>query len=475
MAVPWSPPRRTLIAITIVLAGAGLQCTQLLGWRDDYGEPAGPPAKPDAAAAPEDASAEEATSLDVYVDPDGMAVGSVGVACSTPSALACAGHAQKLVLFCSPDKGTWQPLQSCSGQQLCDSTPGPNQGSCQDPIAPCKNHQPGDILCDGATRHRCGPDLLSSETAECSSPQLCEKAIGLECPSWPSCAALAPTCGPAGDGDCCRSTVLAGGTFNRSNDATYPATVSDFGLDVYEITVGRFRAFLASGSCTAGTPPVAGSGLNTKVPDSGWLSEWNDSLEPDIGALHTALKCDATYASWTDQPEGNESKPMNCLTWFEAFAFCAWDGGRLPTEAEWNFAAAGGDEQRTFPWSVPGSSELIDPSFAVHGCQGDGSGPADCTSADLTAVGSRSPKGDGRWRQADMAGSLWEWVLDWNGTYPAPCVDCAIMTTATNRSIRGGGFQDPKGSLRNDNRSSATPTARSHDRGARCARSATIG
>ena len=58
------------------------------------------------------------------------------------------------------------------------------------------------------------------------------------------------------------------------------------------------------------------------------------------------LKCYPGYQTWLDTPgtPTEEDYPINCIDWYEAFAFCIWDGGYLPTEAEWGYAAAGGQQ-----------------------------------------------------------------------------------------------------------------------------------
>jgi formylglycine-generating enzyme required for sulfatase activity len=210
--------------------------------------------------------------------------------------------------------------------------------------------------------------------------------------------------------------------------------VSGYRLDTYAVTVGRFRPFV--GAYSSGWRPTAGQGANPhNTQDPGWTSSWNSNLPSD---LVTVLKCSADYQTWTDTPAANENKPIVCASWYEAFAFCIWDGGRLPTDAEYNFAEAGGTEQRFYPWSNPPSDTTIDGSYASYDCMGDGSAVGACSVSDLMVVGSK-PKGNGRWGHADLAGNVLQWARDWNGDYVKPCNDCILLTTTDSwRLLRGG-------------------------------------
>jgi formylglycine-generating enzyme required for sulfatase activity len=236
--------------------------------------------------------------------------------------------------------------------------------------------------------------------------------------------------------------VVTGGAFYRSydnvtyTDKSYPATVSDFRMDRFEITVGRFRKFVEAGYGTQLNPPADGSGANPNLAGSGWQSGWNGWLPPDKAMLTLRLKHCSAQPTWTDGAGSNEDRPIDCIDWYEAFAFCIWDGGRLPTEAEWNYAASGGSEQRVYPWSSPPGSSTLDCNHA--NCQEPQCCVYSCSTND---VGSESPQGDGKWGQADLTGNVGEWNLDWYATYSNPCNDCANISNPSEpeaRVIRGG-------------------------------------
>ncbi len=333
----------------------------------------------------------------------------------------------------------------------------------------------GHADCDNLFGNGCEVNLAASD-ADCG-------ACGTTCPvnrtctggncvpfsDGASCGGLPATCGHDGNRSCCENTLVTGGAYFRgydvagdanSGDMSYPATVSDFRLDRYEITIGRFRKFLAD--VGGGWRPTDGMGANPYLPASGW--NYDKTNWPfDAANLETNIQC----GQWTHDPGGNELLPMICIDWYEAFVFCAWDGGFLPTEAEWNYAAAGGREQRAYPWSDPPGDLTIDCSYADF--QSGNGPPCDLTTPN---VGTESPKGDGRWGQSDLAGSVAELVLDWSDGYPVPCVDCAALSgVGQQRVYRGGESVGMAPDLRSGSRSSLDPTMRYNFVGARCARS----
>jgi formylglycine-generating enzyme required for sulfatase activity len=255
--------------------------------------------------------------------------------------------------------------------------------------------------------------------------------------------------------DCCASRVVPAGTFHLGGggDSSVPASVDAFRLDRFEVTVGRFRRYVAGYAL----PPSPDSGQHDYVVGSGWRPEWDASMPRDADELRVRVTCgDAT---WTDDPDDREEAPMNCVSWYEAFAFCVWDGGRLPTEAEWEYAAAGGDEGRLFPW---GSEPAPDDDHALYAC-------LDCGAEELGAVGAR-PEGEGRYGQLDLSGSVAEWTLDYFAPYGTSCDHCANVSYGTERVTRGGHFGSDDEEIEATARSSFDPEARHPTRGFRCAR-----
>jgi formylglycine-generating enzyme required for sulfatase activity len=227
---------------------------------------------------------------------------------------------------------------------------------------------------------------------------------------------------------CCQSLLVPGGKFKRDfdkeivNDTDYPAEISPFFLDKFEVTVGRMKQFVAA---YPNIELMDGDGKAEHIADdTGWNT--NYELPVDAATLVAALKCE--IATWSDAEE-NIRIPINCVPFNVAYAFCIWDGGRLPTEAEWNFAAAGGDEQRTYPWGTLVAND----DYGYFG-----------TAEHLlpTRVG-LFPMGNGRWDHADLSGNVSEWVLDYfYGEYPQElCKDCLAAAPAASRAFRGVSYQ----------------------------------
>jgi formylglycine-generating enzyme required for sulfatase activity len=308
-----------------------------------------------------------------------------------------------------------------------------------------------------------------------------------------------PNCLPGGPGlsdcgdtheSCCSSLAVTGGTYYRTytSDAdggatgkADPATVSSFRLDKYDVTVGRFREFV--GAWTGGWMPAAGSGKHTHLNggrglanngsgggyEPGWVSLDDNNITPTDTNLATCRP----FSTWTNAASTQETLPIDCINWWEAYAFCIWDGGFLPSEAEWEYAAAGGSQQREFPWGStdPGTGN----QYAIYG-DGDGncyypSGSlAPCSGVSNIAPVGTATSGAGLFGQLDLSGNMWQWNLDWHDTSYAPCTDCADTTITDSRVFRGGLFNYRESYLLPPSRLYGPPATRNVYAGIRCAR-----
>jgi formylglycine-generating enzyme len=361
----------------------------------------------------------------------------------------------------------------------CGGDDGARPGASAPPAADCK----ADTDC--GTGGKC-KDVGSGKRV-CLYTKSCTGAPGADA----TCGGQASDERASGAQDCCEAKSVPGGTYNRYNHSQYPATVSSFIMDVFEVTAGRFRAWVdeTKGDLRS-SAPAPGAGAHPKIPNSGWRPEWNTLLPATRLAVDKMLGPTADLEGcqvggnlddfgaltwWTEtldrKVKGHnggktrtleentqaalDQKPLNCVPWYVLFAFCVWDGGRLPTDAEWGFAASGGSEQRPFPWAIPfatnqlvninGDDRLsLEPTFAAgsklvtaalfDGGQNSlvqykftwgGKEAGKFDNALHIAPAGRRPQGNGKWGHADLAGGVYEWTLDRGPAQPKPCTDCA--------------------------------------------------
>ncbi|MEB2312890.1 MAG: SUMF1/EgtB/PvdO family nonheme iron enzyme, partial [Polyangiaceae bacterium] len=274
----------------------------------------------------------------------------------TPGAKQCSGSTPQT---CS-SSGAWESGSACANQACVN---GECTGSCA----------PGAKQCAGNMPQTCSSSGTWESGSACAGAT--PTCYAGACVSQPSCADPGQgrtDCGSGGNESCCTSRLVKGGTFYRGyteppgstgyKTKDYPATVADFRLDEYEVTVGRFRKFVEA--WVDGWRPVAGAGKHTHLNgglglvnggagggnEPGWDASWSSELAQSTVDWDTNLACYSGYETWTPSAGGNENRPINCASWYELQAFCIWDGGFLPSETEWHYAASGGSEQRKYPW-----------------------------------------------------------------------------------------------------------------------------
>ena len=257
---------------------------------------------------------------------------------------------------------------------------------------------------------------------------------------------------PASVHGCAANQVpIPGGTFWMGDpDYAKPihkVTLSPFCIDKTEVTVAGYRACVQDGGCP---PPSA-------------TVDWKD-IKPEEKTKWSP------YCTWGKR--GLDQHPINCVDWSQATTFCEWAGGRLPSEAEWEYAARGKDG-RLFPWGNqrPDASRL-------NACGGE-CGQARMYPGDdgwpATAPVGSFPEGASAFGVLDMAGNVWEWTADSFADYSdQPVTDPQrLQHDGSPRVFRGGSWTnvDPAW-VRAGYRNKRDPGSRTLILGFRCARTA---
>ena len=299
-----------------------------------------------------------------------------------------------------------------------------------------------------------GLSLSSSATTTVASPS-----------ASASSSALAKKECPAG------MILIAGGEYfmgseeKGAEDHEKPAhkvKLSPYCIDTTEETVAQYKECSDKGGCRR----------------AGKENSWN-GLTDAQRKLYDPL-CNA------NDLEGRANHPINCVDWDQAREACEYRGARLPTEAEWEYAARGPDG-RIYPWGddPPGPTLLNacgkecvawmkkhpDPTSSPAAMY-----PEDDGFVHTSPVGS-FPKGKSRWGLMDVVGNVWEWVADWYADYDKALATKTLTDpkgpdTGTDRVIRGGAWNGSMPSwVRPSFRFQQSPAARSHGYGFRCAKS----
>ena len=229
---------------------------------------------------------------------------------------------------------------------------------------------------------------------------------------------------PQGDPFCDQRELM-------SEQAKHPVTLSVFFLDRTEVRVVDYDRCVAGGACAA--PGFPRGDERFDVPDF----------------------------------------PVTMVTWDDAAAFCKWARGRLPTEAEWEFAARG-TEARAFPWG-----DLYNPHLCNHGALADDSTDASDRFAGLAPVGS-FPDGATPAGLLDLAGNVEEWVQDRVTVTTLPSGETSTAyapgpatnpgsTVGIGHYARGGSYRTGAHTMRAAARAPVVSTTRSDFIGFRCA------
>jgi formylglycine-generating enzyme required for sulfatase activity len=245
-------------------------------------------------------------------------------------------------------------------------------------------------------------------------------------------------------------------------------TLRAFWIDATGVSNAQFAAF------------VEATGYVTDAERAGWSFVFAGLLPDDFE--DTAAVASAPWwrqvfgASWQhpDGPQSNidarQDHPVVHVSHTDALAYCAWSGKRLPTEAEWEYAARGGLEQKRYPWGddlTPGGEQRCN---IWHGTF-----PSNNTLDDgyygTAPVDAFAPNGFGLY---NMTGNAWEWCADWftRDFLSGRLEDPHGPALGSMRVIRGGSYLCHESycyRYRVSARSGNTPDSATGNTGFRCA------
>jgi WD40 repeat protein len=217
---------------------------------------------------------------------------------------------------------------------------------------------------------------------------------------------------------------------------------------------GMVMVYVPAGEFEMGSTEGDEQPVHTVALDSFWIDRTEVTNVQyarcvTAGACGLPLEFGSRYSNRT-----YADYPVTGVGWYQAEAYCAWAGARLPTEAEWEYAARG-PEGRMYPW---GDSAPDCGKANYGGCVGD-----------TTAVGSY-PAGASWCGALDLAGNVWEWVADWYGAYPSGRqVNPTGPSSGEYRILRGGAWADGQNDARSAYRNWLNPVRLLGGAGLRCA------
>ena len=218
--------------------------------------------------------------------------------------------------------------------------------------------------------------------------------------------------------------------------------VDAFYMDTHEVTNAAYKAFVDA------NPRWQKGNIQAEFHDGEYLSDWDGN----------------------NYPAGKANHPVTYVSWYAAMAYSAWAEKRLPTEAEWEYAARGGLEGKKYPWGDTISDQNA--NYYPHVLE-------------TTAVGRYAANKYGLY---DMAGNVWEWCLDeWifdfyadspdrnplSGEHTLPLIQENFASVQSARVLRSGSWNSRAQGVRVANRQFYTPTLTSSVFGFRCVRAVT--